>query len=196
MIVELGHRADGRARGPDGVRLVDGDRRRNPVDAVDPRLVHPVEELSCVRREGLDVAALALRVHRVEYQRGLAGAGHAGHHHELAQRKVEVERAQIVLARPSNADAVGRGSGHGPGSGRVRRERSRYHDSAGCPILHDRKMPDRPGERHDGIFFRPDAARDAVLHPLQPPCGIRRAGRAAGGRPDARAAATSGGGPT
>ena len=84
VVVELGHRADGRARGAHRVGLVDGDRRRDALDAVDLRLVHAVEELARVGREGLDVAALALGVERVEHERGLARAGHAGHDDELA----------------------------------------------------------------------------------------------------------------
>jgi len=43
VIVELRHGADGRARGPHGVGLIDGYRRRNAVDAIDLRLVHPVQ---------------------------------------------------------------------------------------------------------------------------------------------------------
>ena len=74
VVVQLRHRADGGARGAHRVGLVDGDGRRDAVDAVDLRLVHAVEELARVGREGLDVAALALGVERVEGQRGLARA--------------------------------------------------------------------------------------------------------------------------
>ncbi len=115
VIVELGHRADGRTRGANRVRLVDGDGGRDSVDAIDPRFVHAIEELPGVWRESLDVATLTLGIDRVEHQRRLAGPGHARHHDQLAERKVEIECAQIVLARPSNADAVGRRLGHGTG---------------------------------------------------------------------------------
>ena len=109
VIVELGHRADGGARGAHRVGLVDGDGRRNAVDAIDRRLVHAVEELARVGREGLDVAALAFGVQRVEHQRGLARAGHARHHHQLVQRNVEVEILEIVLARAVHARCDARG---------------------------------------------------------------------------------------
>ncbi len=106
VVVELGHRADRRARRAHRIGLVDGDRRRHAVDAVDLRPVHPVEELPRVGREGLDVAALALGVQRVEHQRGLARTRHAGDHHQLAGRDVEVDVLQVVLARTADADRL------------------------------------------------------------------------------------------
>ncbi len=42
MIVELRHRADGRARGPYRIVLIDRDRGRNALDAIDGGLVHAV----------------------------------------------------------------------------------------------------------------------------------------------------------
>ena len=105
VIVELGHRADRGARGAHRVGLVDGDGRRNAVDAIHRRLVHAIEELARVGREGLDVATLAFGVQRVEHQRGLARARHARHHHQLMQRNVEVEILQVVLPRAVHADA-------------------------------------------------------------------------------------------
>jgi hypothetical protein len=112
VVVELGHRADRRARGAHRVGLVDGDGGRDALDTVDRRLVHAVEELARVGREGLDVAALAFGVERVEDQRRFARAGHAGHDHEFAGRDVEVEVAEVVLAGASQDDRVG-GVSHG-----------------------------------------------------------------------------------
>ena len=83
-----------------------------PSMRVDLRLVHAVEELPRVGRERLDVAALAFGVQRVEHQRGLARAGHAGDDDELVQRNVEVEVLEIVLARAAHKDGVARGVGH------------------------------------------------------------------------------------
>jgi hypothetical protein len=93
VIVDLAHGPDGRARRAHGIELIDRDGRRNMFDPVDLRLVHAIEELARVRGEGLDVAPLALRVQRVEHQRGLAGPGYAGDDDQLAQRQVEVEIA-------------------------------------------------------------------------------------------------------
>ena len=112
VIVQLRHRADGGARSTHRVRLVDGDRGRNALDPIHLRLVHPVQELPRVRRESLDVAPLPLGVDRVEDQRRLAGAGHAGHDDQLPQRDVEVERLQVVLPRAPQANGVVSKSGH------------------------------------------------------------------------------------
>ncbi len=45
MIVQLRHRADRGARCANGIRLIDRYRRRNAVDRLDLRFIHPVEEL-------------------------------------------------------------------------------------------------------------------------------------------------------
>ena len=69
VIVDLSEGADGRARGADGVFLLNGDGRRDALDAIDLGLVHAVEKLPNVRRECLDVAALALGVEGVKGER-------------------------------------------------------------------------------------------------------------------------------
>ena len=107
MIVQLGHRAHGRARCAHGIGLVDRDRGRNPLDRVDLRLVHAVEELPRVRAESLDVAPLPFRVERVEDERRLPGAGDAGHHDELVQRQLEREVLEVVLAGAPDDDRGG-----------------------------------------------------------------------------------------
>src|SRR6185312_4595247 len=91
VIVELGHRADGRARTAHRIRLVDGDGGRHAVHAIDLRTVHPVEKLARVRAESLDVEALAFRVERIEYEARLARAGRPGHDRHLAGVQVEIE---------------------------------------------------------------------------------------------------------
>ena len=71
VVVDLGDRADRRARVARGRLLVDRDRRRQALDRVDVGLVHLAEELARVGAQRLDVAALALGVDRVEGQRRL-----------------------------------------------------------------------------------------------------------------------------
>ncbi len=71
------------------------------------RTVHAVQELAGVGGEGLDVAPLALGVDGIEGERRLAGAGDAGDDDQLAEREVEVELLEIVLADAAQADAVG-----------------------------------------------------------------------------------------
>ena len=110
VVVDLG---DGAHRGARVLRrrlLVDRDRRRQALDVVDVGLVHLAEELPRVRREGLDVAALALGVDGVERERGLARAGQAGDHDELVARDVEVDVLEVVLAGAADGDAI---QGHG-----------------------------------------------------------------------------------
>ena len=74
VVVDLGDRADGRARVARRRLLVDRDRRRQALDRVDVGLVHLAEELARVGAQRLDVAALALGVDRVERERRLARA--------------------------------------------------------------------------------------------------------------------------
>ncbi len=103
VIIELGHGADGGAGGPNRIRLVDGDRRRNPLDPVDLRLVHAIEKLPGVGGEGLHVAPLAFRVHRVENKRRLAGAADPRNHDQPVQRKLDAQVLEIVLTRAFDA---------------------------------------------------------------------------------------------
>ena len=106
MVVQLGHGADRGARGAHRIRLVDRDRGRNAVDGVHLRAILAIKELPRVGREGLDVAALALGVQRVEHQRGFAGTGHAGDDDQLVRRQREREVLEIVLARATDDDGV------------------------------------------------------------------------------------------
>ena len=51
VVVDLGDRANRRARVARGALLVDGDRRRKPVDLVDVRLLHLARGTGARRRE-------------------------------------------------------------------------------------------------------------------------------------------------
>ena len=74
VVVDLGDRADRRTWIAVGRLLVDRHRGRQALDEVDVGLVHLTEELPGVRRQALDVAALALGEDRVEGQGGLPGS--------------------------------------------------------------------------------------------------------------------------
>ena len=104
VVVDLGDRADGRARVPAGRLLIDRDRRRQSLDHVDVGLVHLAEELAGVGAQRLDVAPLSLGVDRVEREAGLARPGHAGEHDELVARKFDVDVLQVVFAGTSDDD--------------------------------------------------------------------------------------------
>ena len=71
VVVDLGDRADGRARVVAGGLLLDGDRRRQAADVIDVGLGHLAQELPGVAGQGLDVPPLPLGVERVERQRDL-----------------------------------------------------------------------------------------------------------------------------
>ena len=106
VVVDLGDGADGRSRVAVGGLLVDGHRRRQTLDEVDVRLVHLTEELPRVRRQRLDVAALALGEDRVERQRRLARTGQPGEHDQGIARQVKVDASQVVLAGTLDDQAV------------------------------------------------------------------------------------------
>ena len=97
VVVDLGDRADGRARVAGRRLLVDRDRRREPVDRVDVGLLHHLEELTCVRGEALHVAPLALRVDRVEGERRLSGARQPRDADQLVPGQPDGDVLEIVL---------------------------------------------------------------------------------------------------
>ena len=165
VIVQLRHRADGGARSAHRVGLVDRDRRRDALDRVHLRLVHAIEELACVRAEGLDVAPLALRVQRVEDERGLARAGDPGDDDQLPGRERKRQVLEVVLARAANSNRVGGGLLGFHGDGMARRGAilsSRDPLMAGC-----RSSPTVAGRRSRSNHRGLRARRRADL-PCQP----------------------------
>ena len=104
VVVDLGDGADRGARIARGGFLLDGDGRRQAVDLVDVRLLHHLQELPRIGRQALDIAALALGIDGVEGERGFAGAGQAGEHHQLVARNVDVDILEVMLARAADRD--------------------------------------------------------------------------------------------
>ena len=100
-VVDLGDRANGRARVGRDRLLVDGDRRRDALDGLDLGFLHLVDELAGVGREALDVAALALGEDGVEGEGRLPGAGRAGDHDQLVPGERNVDPASDCVAPPS-----------------------------------------------------------------------------------------------
>ena len=98
IVVDLGDRADGRARIARRGLLVDGDGRRQALDEVDIRLVHLTEELPRIRRQALDVTPLTLGEDRVEGEAGLARPGQPGEDDQCITGKIQMDIAQVVLA--------------------------------------------------------------------------------------------------
>src|SRR5439155_10319832 len=111
-------------------------------DAVDARLLHPVEELTGVGREALDVTSLALGVEHVERERGFSGPGHARHHREGTERHPDVDALQVVLAGTEDLDrglfhegvyGCGRRRGRGTVEYTAAVERGKRPGKAGAP---------------------------------------------------------------
>ena len=98
VVVDLGDRADRRARVRPGGLLLDRDGRREAVDQIDVRLLHLLEELPGVGGQRLDVPPLALGVDGVEGERRLARARQAGDDHQLVPRDVDVDVLEVVDA--------------------------------------------------------------------------------------------------
>ena len=107
VVVDLGDGTDGRTRVAGGRFLVDGDGGREALDEIDVGLVHLAQELAGVGGEGLDVAALALGVDRVEGQGGLPRARETGEDDQLVPGQVEGYIAEVVLARTANDETIG-----------------------------------------------------------------------------------------
>ena len=105
VVVDLGDRADGRARIAAGRLLLDADGRRQAGEVIDVGLVHLAEELPGVARQRLDVAPLPLGVERVEGQRALAGAADAGEDDQPVAGQIEVDVPEVMLAGSADDDA-------------------------------------------------------------------------------------------
>ena len=111
VVVDLGDGAHRRARVVRGALLLDGDRRRQALDAVHVGFLHARQELPGVGRQGFHVAPLALGEQGVEGQRGLAGARQAGEHRQAVARQVEAEVGEVVGARAADSDLLHGGAG-------------------------------------------------------------------------------------
>ena len=98
VVVDLGDRADRRARVVARRLLLDGDGRREAADVVVLRLLQLPEELARVGGERLDVAALALGVERVEREADLPDPTPREDDEPLLG-DLEAIALQVVLAR-------------------------------------------------------------------------------------------------
>jgi hypothetical protein len=98
VVVDLRDRADGRPRIVPSRLLLDGNRRREPLNGVDIGLLHKAQELSRVCGKRFDVAALPFGVNGVEGERGLAGAGQARDDRQPITRDRDVDVLEVVLA--------------------------------------------------------------------------------------------------
>jgi hypothetical protein len=104
VIVDLSDGGDRGARVAARGLLLDADGGREAVDMLDIRLLHHLKELARVSREALHIAALALRVDRVEREARLAGARKAGDDDQCITRQIHVDALEVVLARAAHGN--------------------------------------------------------------------------------------------
>ena len=104
VVVQLRHRPHRGARTPHGVGLVDGNRGRYTVYTVDGRLIHPIQKLAGIGREGLNIAALTLSKQGVKNQTGLTRTAGPRDHGEFVGPYIQVNVLQGVLTRTTNTD--------------------------------------------------------------------------------------------
>jgi hypothetical protein len=108
VIVNFGGRADRRARIPDAVLLTDRDCRADSLDAVDVRLLHPLEKLTGIGGQRLDVAPLSFRINRVEGKRRFTRSADTRKDDELAVRQRDVDVLEVVRAGAANDERAAR----------------------------------------------------------------------------------------
>ena len=94
------------ARVAAGGLLLDRDRGAEPVDMLDIGLLHHLEELARVGAQALDVAPLPLGIDGIERQARLPRPGQPGDHHQPVPGNVDVDRLQVMLARPADLDEL------------------------------------------------------------------------------------------
>ena len=98
-VVDLRDGAHGGTGVVSGGLLLDGDDRAQAADLLHFGLFEDAHEMLRVRGQRVHVPPLALRIDRIECQRGLSAAGKARHDDKLPARDVHVNILQIVRFR-------------------------------------------------------------------------------------------------
>src|SRR3970040_1438268 len=86
--------------------LLDGNGRTQSFNVVDIGTLEDADELSSVGGQTFHVAALSLRVDRVECEGGFPGARNSRDHNKLIAWDVHVDILQVVLAGSPDDDLV------------------------------------------------------------------------------------------
>ena len=107
-VVDFGNGAHGGARVAVGGLLLDADHGAEAAYFVHVGAVYAIEEVAGVGRKGLDIAALAFGINRVESQRTLPAAAKAGNHAQTVARQGHIDVFQVMLARTYYIDVSGR----------------------------------------------------------------------------------------
>jgi len=106
VITDFGNGAHARTRGFHAVALLNGDGRRDALNAIRLGFVHAVQELARVGGKRLDIAALALGEERLECQGAFARAAEARDSDQFAGRQVQIKVAEVVLPDAAKPNGV------------------------------------------------------------------------------------------
>ena len=86
--------------------LVNGDSRRQALDAVNVRFVHLPQKHSGVRRKAFYIAPLPLCINRIECQTGFSRTGKPRHHNQSISGQVNINIFQIVGSCSANRNRI------------------------------------------------------------------------------------------
>jgi hypothetical protein len=86
--------------------LLNGYGGREAFDGIHIRLVHALQKLACIGREGFHISALSFCIKDIEGERGLAGAGKTGDDHEPIFGDVHIDVLQIVMTCTAENDLI------------------------------------------------------------------------------------------
>src|SRR5262249_1278658 len=111
--------------------LLDRDGRGQTSQRVVLGLLHLAQKLPGVRGKRLDVAALTLRIERVEGERRFPGARDAGEDDQLLLRNVQRDVLEVVLLGASDGNRFGLGHGGEQVRGVLKGKSAITHSAAG-----------------------------------------------------------------
>jgi hypothetical protein len=106
IVVDLGDGADRRTGILARRLLLEGDRRRQPLDRLDIGILPLLEKLPGIGGEGFDITPLPLGLMGIEGESRLSGAGDAGDDDELVAGDGDVDTFEVVLAGTFDDDLV------------------------------------------------------------------------------------------
>ena len=104
VVMDFRHRPHGRARIMRGGFLLDGNRRRQALDAVHIRLAHQLQKLPRIGGQALHIAPLPLGIDRIEGERGFARARQPGNHRQFFARNGDINVLEVMLTRAADRD--------------------------------------------------------------------------------------------
>src|SRR6266404_9162239 len=106
VIIHLRHRPDRRTGVVCRAFLVDRDGRGEAINVINIWLLHFIQELARIGRQGLDIAALSFGKNGIKGQAALARAGKTRNDHQLVARNSHIDVFQVVFAGTTNNNFV------------------------------------------------------------------------------------------